>query len=413
MSMVNEIFFSRVLSKPVYDINGIFLGKIEDMYATVEEDFPRIVSILIRDKKNSHIELKWKDMTIYDNKGISLTVDRPLLLKHPNSGIFLAKNLLDKQIVDVNGKKVVRVNDIFIMRKNGLYYVNSVDTGFSGLLRRLGLISLSRRLNKDILIPWHGVEPLEREDSLRLIIPYRKLLNMHPADIADILEDMSSEYRTSFINSLDEEKAADILGEIEPEIQKNIIENVYEDKAVKIISNMSSDDAADLLENLSKDEVDSILSRLEIENAEEIRELMNYEDDEVGSVMTTEYISFSPEMTVEDTLDSLRLIKPSSEVPYYLYVQDEGEHLVGIISLRDLVISASDAPIKSIMSTDLVTLKDTDHIKDAAELFIKYGLLAIPVVDEDKALSGVLIINDIMDEIPTIRKKWFTSMAGV
>jgi len=351
---------------------------------------------------------------IIKKKGISIVVDRPVSSNHPVNGIFLAKNLLDKQIVDVNGKKVIRVNDILIVNREGCFYINSVDTGFSGLLRRLGFVGLSEKINRDILIPWHGVEPLEREeDSLKLVIPYKKLLNMHPADLADILEDMSSEYRTNFISSLDEERAADILEEIEPEIQKNIIESLYEDKAIKIIENMSSDDAADLLETLDEEEADSILNHMESENAEEIRELMDYEDDEVGSIMTTEYIAFSPEMTVEETLHALRELKPSSEVPYYLYVQDNEEHLVGIVSLRDLVISTPDTMLRHIMSTNVITLKDTDSIRDASELFIKYGLLAIPVVDENNVLSGVVIINDIFDEISTIRRRWFTRMAGV
>ncbi|MDI6600848.1 MAG: CBS domain-containing protein [Thermoanaerobacteraceae bacterium] len=414
MSIINEIYFSRLMSKPVYDTNGILLGHLVDMYATLDEEFPRVVSIIIRDKRNSQIELMWKKLEITKNKNISFIVDRPTSARHQSNGIFLAKNLLDKQIVDVNGKKVIRVNDILIVAKEGNYYINSVDTGFSGLLRRLGLVGLSKKINMDILIPWHGVEPLEREeDSLKLVIPYKKLLNMHPADLADILEDMSSEYRTTFINSLDEERAADILEEIEPEVQKNIIESLYEDKAVKIIENMSSDDAADLLENLDEEEADSILNHMEIENAEEIRELMDYEEDEVGSIMTTEYISFSPDMTVEETLRTLRELKPSSDVPYYLYVQDIEEHLVGIVSLRDLVVSTPDTMLRDIMSTNVITLKDTDPIRDAAELFIKYGLLAIPVVDENNVLSGVLMVNDIIDEISTIRRRWFTRMAGV
>jgi len=261
----------------------------------------------------------------------------------------------------------------------------------------------------DSLITWDNVESLEMvNDNLKLAIPYQKLSKLHPADIADILEDMDSIYRNKVFESLDENLAADTLEEIDPEIQADILEGISQTKAVEVLDNMPNDEIADILDDMDEETAEKILMNMEKEDADEVRELMNYEDEAVGSIMNTDFISFNVNITCGETIELLRELKPDDEVAYYIYIIDEEEKLQGVVSLRNLVVSAPENKLRDIMDPDVIRIKDDELIDEAIELAVKYDLLSLPVIDNEDKLCGIVIMSDIIDEVllPTWRRRF-------
>lgn len=416
MKRLNSLFFSKLPSRRVFDLKGNFIGKIKDVVCSPLEENQKITALKLSHKKRTYF-LKWNSIDIYEigmNKIAVKCSEVQEYIPGP-AEIMLYKYLLDKQIVDINDRKVVRVNDARLAEINGEMKLIAVDIGFTGLLRRLGIESIVKGFFSlfnynfnDELISWDNVEPIDTGASnIKLAVPYKKLQKLHPADLADIIEDLDVKYRNAVFQSLDDEKAADILEEIEPEVQISIIDNLSEERAADILENMDADEAADILEELPEEQAEILLSHMETEDSEEIRELMDYEEKTVGSLMTTEFISFQPDRTVEDTINELRRMKPSPETVYYLYITDEMNRLRGVVSLRDLIISAPETKLEGIMNANVITVKDNDSFEELGELVTKYNLLALPVVDETDVLVGMAVLNDIIDEVQLPRKRKF------
>jgi len=414
MQKVKSFFFSRILNKRIYSENMTRIGVIRDVIANAEEEMPTVVAALIR-IGNKDIVIDWKFVDVCKaTKGLKVICRKIVEYRSEQKTVFLAKDILDKQIVDINGKKVVRVNDIRLADINDSIRVIAVDIGFTGILRRLGLERFVRGFLKlfgknleDRMIIWSNVEPITYHsgvDQLKLNVSYKKLLTLHPADLADIIEELDAKYRSLIFQSLDNETAAHTLEEMEPEVQVNILKNLSEERASDILESMDADEAADILEELEEEHAEKILEKMEKEDSEEIRGLMKYEERTVGSIMTTEYISFYPELTVDLTIKNLRALKPSSDIAYYLYVVDKRHRLIGVVSLRDLIVAEPDVKIGDIMNRKVIFVRDTDSIDTLTEIVAKYDLLAIPVVDRNDVLVGMAIINDIVDEV--LMPKW-------
>ncbi len=327
----------------------------------------------------------------------------------------MSQHLLNKQIIDINGKKMVKVHDLRIGEIAGEYKVIAVDTGALALSRRVGMENLLRSIYKifnkkidDTLIMWDSVESLEMvNNNLKLSVSYQKLSTLHPADLADIIEDMNDSYRKLVFESLDDDLAADTFEEIDLEVKTEMLEEMTSSKKAEIIYNMSKDEAADILAQMKEEEVEEILSIMEERDAKDIRKLMDYKEETAGSIMNKDFISFNVNITAEETIDLLREIKPKDEEAYYIYIVDEKEQLKGAISLTDLIICTPGAKLKDIMDKDIVKVKDTDHINEAVELAIKYDLLSIPVIEGENKLCGTISIDDIIEDVfaPMWRKK--------
>jgi magnesium transporter len=404
MKRLTSVFLSKILGNKLYDGDSNAMGKIVDLGVLNDEQLPSVAALKIKKKDGSMSNLACKYMDIYeqDNKKLHVSCKQVHESGEGNL-IYLSKGLMDKQIVDINGRKVVRVNDLKLAEINGILKLIAVDVGLTGLLRRLGVEGVFKALDKrmyDKLITWDNVEPLKLgTDKLTLTIPYKKLSKLHPADIADILESLDVKYRNEVFQSLDDETAANTLEEINPEMQADILENLNEDRASNILDNMDNDEIADILDDMEEDRVEKLLDHMEKEDADEIRTLMDYEDTKVGSIMNTEFISFSPGLTVEETINELRELKPPSDLTYYLYVIDGLRRLVGVVSLRDLIVAKPDVKLSKIMNTQVISIKDTDKVDEATELVTKYDLLALPVVNDKNVLLGMAILNDIVDEV--------------
>ncbi len=415
MKKLTNFFLSSFLYKKVFDEYDDSLGKLWDIYVTTEDGYPKAIGYKIK-KNGEMFNYEFRSIEFCEgDKGYFIKVRDAKEIIPRSFSYLLSKHLLDKQIVDINGKKVVRVNDLRMGEIAGDLRVLAVDTGVLALGRRTGVEGLIkgfyRLMNKEIndsLIMWESVESLEMvNDNLKLSIPYQKLSTLHPADLADILEAMDEDYRNKVFESLDENLAADTLEEIEPEIQRDLIESISETKAAEVLESMPNDEIADILDEVDEETAEKLLMNMEKEDAEEVRVLMKYEDETAGSIMNKDFIAFNININTQETIELLRELKPDDEVAYYIYIVDEEDKLQGVVSLRDLVISSPDSKLRDIMDKKVIKIKDDESMDEVIEAAVKYNLLSLPVVDEEEKLCGIVIMSDIIDEVflPSWRRR--------
>lgn len=417
MKVIGSFFLNNVLSKKVEDEFGDIIGVLWDVYVTTEDGLPRVIGYKIK-RGREILNYEFKTICFYEDEKskVYLKVKGAREIIPRTYTYLLRENLMNKQIVDINGKKLVKVKDLRIAEIAGELKVIAVDTGISAVGRRMGIegliIKLCQLINKkyeDTLIMWEDVESLEMiNHNLKLSVSYQKLSKLHPADLADILERMDTRYRTMIFENLDEDLAANILEEIEPEMQVDILENISHFKRKEILDNLPNDEIADILDEADEETVEKILLNMEKEDAEEIMHLMKYEEEVVGSLMNTDFIALNINISVSETVELLRDMRPDEEVMYYVYMVDDEEKLMGAISLRDLILSSPEEKLKNIVKDDLIKIKDSQSIDEAVEMALKYHLYSIPVVDSENKLCGIVVMNDIIEEViaPGLKRKF-------
>jgi len=417
MTAQQTFYVSQAIGSKIKDNDGNRIGKVIDVivntaqHGTVYEEAFRPVIVGIKTKINGEIHFLDYQFIKLENNGrnISFTCTQASDLTESvlENGLPLAKNIMDRQIVDINGRKLVRVNDVRMVSITSGTYAIAVDIGTEGLLRRLGVAEIVNKMLGIFswslptqYILWDDVEAFDTSNfNIKLSHTSSKLNRLHPSDLADIIEEMGAHSRTKIFESLDEEKAADVLEEMEPYAQAQIIESLSIGKAADVLEKMPADEVADLMDELEDEKVELLLNEMEKESSEEVRELLEYEEKEVGSLMTTDYLSFRETMTIEDTLTELRLQKPEADMIYSLFITDEDEKLVATVSLRDLVISQPTMTLAEIMNKDVICVFDEDKIDTLAVIILKYDLLAIPVTEKDNTLVGMVVIDDIVEDL--------------
>ncbi|WP_297638120.1 CBS domain-containing protein [uncultured Clostridium sp.] len=415
MKRLSVFSFTEILGKKIYDEFGDVLGILRDIYVTTVEGYPRIIGYKVkRDGVTYHFEFRSIQYFSKDGKILIKTRGSKEILPRTYT-YLLSRNLLDKKIVDINGKQVVRVDDLRIAEIAGEYRVVAVETGNLRKYKKFGLEKIIKFILKVLgkntegtVLRWDDVESLEMVDNnLKLQVPYKKLSKLHPADLADIIEELDTKSRRRVFESLDEDLAAETLEELEQEYKGQVIKELSETKTTELLENMPSDEIADILDDLDEEEREKILGNLESEDAKEVKELLEYGDETVGSVMTKDFISLNLDITVKETVEILKETMPDEEEMYYIYITDVNEKIQGVISLRDLILSPGVEKLKNIMITDFKKLHHEDHIEEAVELSSKYDLLSVPVVDEKEKLVGIILIHDIIDEYfyPIWKKK--------
>jgi magnesium transporter len=328
------------------------------------------------------------------------------------NGLLLDENILDKQIVDLNGRKLVRVNDVRLATLPAGTFAVAVDIGIEGLLRRIGIAAPIKRVLSlfKINIPakfilWDDVQAIDFSNlNIKLSKSYAKLHTLHPSDLADILEDLGKKSSTSVFSALDEEKAADVLEELETNAQIHIVESLPVNKVADVLEKMPADEVADILDELEDDKAELLLKEMEAESSKEVRELLEYDDDLVGSIMTTDYLSFSASKTVEEVLNELRIKKPEPAELYNLFVTTKNDKLIGTFNLRDLVVAEPDTKISAIMKSEPVSLYDDQKTTAIAEIVSKYNLLAVPVIDQNEQLQGMVVVDDVVEDLISERR---------
>ena len=401
-------FFSQLLGEAVYCQNEK-LGRIKDMVVQVDERLPRVVAVLLYGRDQPFVA--WTDVVrITENGHLRLFIDQPSPATEfsPAFGqVKLRSQLLDRQIVDTAGAKVVRVNDLQMLRRGNQLLLNKVDVGFSGLLRRAGLLKFFNSLFKllfesrlsDNLIPWNLVQDIGSEDSLRLRLPHSRLSRLHPADLADIIEDLDPPERARLFKALDIETAAELLEEAEPKVQLSLMEAVEDETASDILEQMSPDEAADILQGMDQERAENLLRDMEVEQAKDVRTLLPHDKESAGGLMTTDYFTMAPLTTMEEALGLIKTKAAEKDVVYYVYVQNQRNVLLGVASLRDIILASPQATLASIMAEHPVYVSLDEEPDEIADMFIKYGLRALPVLDEEHRLRGVIRLKALLETV--------------
>ncbi|HBF37872.1 MAG TPA: magnesium transporter MgtE [Firmicutes bacterium] len=413
MTTIKSFYLSRILGSKVFLTDGKIIGKITDLIASNEEP-PQVASCAVKNQDGTVRLLDWSYFSIskIHNK-YQIYCTRDLKIVPPQNIIRLKKHILDKQIVDIDGKKVVRVNDIRLALISTGLYVVAVDVGLEGLLRRLGLVRPIRKVlqlfGKNIsskFILWSNMEAIGTPFvNLKLSTSSSKLNTLHPSELADIIEDLDVNTRTAIFSALDHDRAADVLEEMETEAKSSILDQLSVEKAADVLEKMPADEVADILDDLKEERAEELLQEMDKEASAEVRGLMEYPDNQVGSLMSTDYISFKEHMTVQQTIHELRRLKPESDTIYYLYVVDDEGKLTAIVSLRDLIVADPDIKLEEIMNRKIVYVYDQDNINSLVEIISKYSLLAVPVVSHENKMVGVVIIDDVVFEILKSKKR--------
>jgi CBS domain-containing protein/sporulation protein YlmC with PRC-barrel domain len=416
MPIFGEIFISEILKRPVLDLKGEEIGSLRDLIVVRGQRLPVVDSLVVSRKRNLY-RIPWESMSMFNRRIIAttLTKDSTPLYEETEDDLLAVRDILDKQIVDVTGVKVVRVNDIKLEGFEGLAVLVAIDVGMRGLLRRLGFekqaIEILRLLKVELpynLISWNYLQPLEPKlKKISLTVPRQMVSQIHPADIAELISTLSIQEGRSLLQDLDIETAAETLSELNLDVQADLIESMDPEKAFGIISQMEPDEAADLLAGLPQEKMRLFLEMLEPEIAEDIQRLLEHEEDTAGGLMTSDFIAYTEETTVREAMERFKKDAEDIETVYYIYVVDQCQRLQGVLSLRELLLAEPDAQLKDIMVTDLKTVPpDVDESVVAAAIS-KYDLVAIPVVDNEGVLLGIVTVDDIIDRIlpPRARRK--------
>jgi CBS domain-containing protein/sporulation protein YlmC with PRC-barrel domain len=401
------VFLSEILGAEVIDVEQRRAGRVRDVAVASAEPYPVVTGVLLNPRRG--LMVPWSSVRTIAGREIALRARRNDLPLQPvpDQDIWLARDVLDKQVIDTDGRRLVRVNDLQLVESAGRMLLVGADIGTRGLLRRLGiehvgksLVRLvSRRDLPMVLVSWDVVQPLREEsaDAVRLRVSQKKIGKLHPADIADIVEELSAKDRSAIFESLTDEVAADTLEEMEPDDQVSVIEHMEPERASEILEEMHPDEAADILADLPEERAREILGLMESDEAEEVRELLSFPEDTAGGLMTTEYVAVSLGLTAQECIDALRVLEPEAEHIYYVYVVDQEEHLHGVLSLRDLIVAKPGTPIQEFMRREIVTVRVDATRNEVAAVMSKYNLLALPVLDGEGRLRGIVTVDDALD----------------
>jgi magnesium transporter len=410
------VFVSSIIGKAVTDVEGERIGKLKDLIVVQRGEIahPQVMALVVKRSKDTLL-IPVADVVILTAQAIPIGKSLSQITPYQPSehDLYLIRDVLDMQIIDVNGIRVVRVNDLELTKVNGNFYVSNVDTGSSGILRRLGLTGLLHYLeNKHLVgkqagfISWDDVELIASDQPMRLKVPGDKLVELHPADLAEIISDLSRSESSMLLDTLDVKAVADTLEEVEPDFQVSLIEQMPDERIADVLEEMAPDEAADLLAELPDERGEELLNLMETDEAEDVRRLLAYPEESAGGIMNTEYASVRPEMTAGQVIDLLRQSAHEAETIYYIYVTDHENLLVGVFSLRELVLSQPTTPVSEFMETKVISVNLLDDQDSIAQLIAKYNLLAVPVIDEDKVMHGIVTADDALDKIiPTAWKK--------
>jgi len=401
--MPTRVSLTALLGTPVTDAQGRFRGRLKDIAVATGPDAGKVVGLVLKTRSGLCLVPSQEVMETPAGTLELRTPEAMTPLRDDGNYIFLRQDLVDRQIIDVHGRKVVRVNDVDLeWMGHGsahLLRVAEVEVGLRGALRRVfkgvlpraSLEALSRRFTPKV-IPWQFVDMIEVDPARRvkLRIAYERLADMHPSDLADILEDLPPAERDVVFNSLDEEVAAETLEEVEPRLQKSLLEKLDEERIADIVEEMDPGAAADLLAELSEEQSDAILEEMEPEERQEVEELLEFDERSAAGSMTTDFVSVSGDATVAEAVQALRAFDGDPESITEIYLLDDKEALRGAVSLARLVMAQPEVRISELTELRVLSCPANTRQNELAELFDKYNLNALPVVDEQGRMVGVV-----------------------
>ena len=412
------IYFSQLINQQVWDGFGSVIGKLEDILIdATEKRMPPIVALSL--KKNP-ANLKYisahQIASLWPSITLRVGFDRIEPYVPTGHELPLLDRVLDQQIVDTEGKRLVRVNDLQIARARNQFVLTGVDVTGQGLLRRLGLEKVGRAVSKVVnwspesaVIPWEFVASIEHDDPLRLSVSQNKIVKMPPADIATIVDELDRHTTTALLEGFNNAALADTLEESSHDLQMTILSNMSQERAADILEEMDPDEAADLLADLPDRTSEALLSLMEKDEALDVRTLLAYPEDTAGGIMTTEFAHVPDNITVKEALEFLRTSEEAreDEIMYYVHILDENRQLKGIVTLRNLVMADPSSSIHQWEQSEQVTIEPLTPQEEVGYLIAKYDLLSIPVIDQEtKEMLGIITVDDAIDIVlPTAWKK--------
>jgi len=406
-----EVFFlTEILGAHAY-FNGKKTGKLEDLVALDQGKLAEVTHFQIsRPFGEPPLFVPVGKVLAFGSRGFILDVDelKSYVRSLSANEVLLRDYLLDKKVLDTEDREVEVVYDIRLVRTNGNLYVSDVDISRYGLLRRLGFKALADHFYKRAddankkLIPWSYVQPLPSqlgslEGNVKLSILKEELADIHPADLADIVEELDSKQRVALMEGLDTERASDTLEEVDPAVQRDIVFSLRKDRVAQLIGEMTSGQAADILSVLPADEKRAILGLLEPAKVAKIEEIIEKHETNILSFTTVKFIKCPPEMTVRQARKKFREAARSMDVVMYFYVLDADEKLLGVIDIKQLFMAEDDELLKALMVEHVIGLNPDSTMKQAADAFIRYGFRALPVVDANQVILGVVPYRDVMN----------------
>ena len=403
------LYLSQVLGRPIRDLEGERVATVKDVIVRLgDDDHPPVTGLVARYRRRDFFMSRWR-MTDLNDQGVRLNSDildlRPFVRR--DGEVLLARDVLDKQLIDVDGKRVVRVNDVQIIDAAGEWRVTGADVSLQGLWRRLapsGFVGTNRTVE---VIDWADVGYLATDAAtVQLKSSRGKLARLHPVEIARLAEALSYHHGSEVVESLDDETAAETLEEMPAERQVRILGDMDEERAADILEWMSPDEAADVLGDLPEEKAEELLGLMEQQEQADVVELLPYEDDTAGGLMTTEFVTLPRELTVGEALARIREMAETPNMIYYLYVvETEGSwKLDGVIALRSLILADQAMPLEEAMRTEFQKAEPDEPAIEVAQRIAEYNLLALPVIDDSGDILGIVTVDDAMEIL--LAKDW-------
>jgi CBS domain-containing protein len=413
------LLFSTLRRCQVLDAEGRAIGQLKDLVLLPLETLPPVTKLVVLTEEREEVVLPWEVVARVEREPAALHLTRnggALRSVHPRpEEMELGKGLLDRRVVDTQRRKVIRVNDLEFQEAHGRLQLVAVEGGLRSLLRYLGSEAAAERVARLFgislgreRIPWEVVERVEAERTAAgRPAAYAKLAKLHPADIADIIEELNPGERTAVLTAMDDETAAEVLTETEPEVQASTVQMMESEQAADILEQMEPDEAADILSDLPEAKAQELLETMEEEEAQEVVELLQHEEDTAGGLMTTGAFSLPPDLTAAEAIARLRSAEGAeAETVHYVYVTDGGERLLGVLSLRELILVDPATRLDQIMERQVISVRPETGLREVAEAFTKYNLVALPVLDEGGELKGIITVDDVLEQIlPMIWKQ--------
>jgi magnesium transporter len=408
------VYYSEMQGRAVYDSDKCLLGSLADLVFVDGEQYAGITHLVYkgRDGYKRKVAFSFVRELIEGTKKIGHALEINLTMREEDITQFFLKpsdllvsEIMDKQVVDVNGAKIVRVNDVLLGKVGTKFCVVAVAVGKRSLFRRMGLGSLVGRQFTEHVIPWESVEALEPKlHGLHLKVQRDRVADLHPEDIADVMEDLSHKERALIFRSLNKKKAAEALLGSEPDVQESVLKNLKMERIKDLLEEIPSDQAADILSMMNKSKSDKLLSTMRPETCSKIKSILHYPPESAAAIMGTSFISVPEEYTAQQTIDLLRKIAPSSESIYHIYVIDAEGRLLGFLSIRRLIIAPPESRMSDIMKKDVIYVKMSTPQEDIAKAMAKYDIFVVPVVNGDSVLKGIVTADDVLTEI--MPKEW-------
>ncbi len=398
------LYLSQVLGRPIKSQAGVELATIKDVvvqYGT--EDYAPLIGLIARYRRRLFFMPKAR-LKKFGRNGAELKTDILDLtpFARREGEILLAKDVLDKQLIDIDGKRVVRVNDVQIIPVGNEWRVTGADVSLQGFLRRLMPAGFYGSQKPVEVIDWADVGYLATDSktaTVQLKSSKDKLSKLHPVEIAQLAQALSPIHRTDIVGSLDDEIAADTLEEMSTENQARVLEDLDEERAADLLEEMSPDDAVDVLEEMDDDKAKELFDLMEDHEKVDVAELMSYEADTAGGLMTTEFVAIPQKLTVGQAIKYLRQMARTPHMIYYIYVKDSerSRKMVGITTLRVLILANPNEKISDLMRTDFQSVSPNEPSEDVALKIAEYNLLALPVINDEGEILGIATVDDAME----------------